>query len=59
LAVVNACNKGGETMEYQIEQELGFEYDIDQEEGKRPEHHGKDAVIQPINQSEPPDYYLG
>jgi hypothetical protein len=55
----SACNKGGKAMEYQIEQELGFEYEIEQEEGPRPEHNGEDADIQPINQWEPPDYFLG
>jgi hypothetical protein len=44
-------------MEYQIEQELGFEYDIEQEEGQGPEHHNEDVDIQPINQWEPPDYF--
>jgi hypothetical protein len=33
-------------MEYQIEQEIGFEYDIEQEEGQRPEHYDEAADIQ-------------
>jgi hypothetical protein len=44
-------------MEYQIEQEIGFEYDIEQEEGEGSEHHPGDADIQPINQWDPPDYF--
>ena len=46
-------------MEYQIEQEIGFEYDIEQEEGERPQHYDEDGDIQPVNQWEPPDYFLG
>jgi hypothetical protein len=46
-------------MEHQIEQELGFEYDIEQEEIERPEYYGEDAEIQPINKWEHPDYFLG
>jgi hypothetical protein len=42
-------------MEYQIEQELGFE----QDEGDETDDTSQYADIQPINQWEPPDYFLG
>jgi hypothetical protein len=42
-------------MEYQIEQELGF----GQDEGEETTDHDENADIQPINQWERPEYFLG
>jgi len=50
-------NKGGKTMEYQFEQELGFEYDIEQEEGEGPET--TTTTFSPSINGKPPDYFLG